>query len=41
MVGRLSEELGEVANKQQDDVSDTALSSYKNRLLEPGFRCIL
>lgn len=41
MVGRLSEALAEVANKQQDDVSDTALISYKNRLVEPSFRCIL
>lgn len=41
MAGRLSEALAEVANKQQDDVSDTALISYKNRLVEPSFGCIL
>lgn len=41
MVGRLSAVLGEGANKQQDDVSDTAPISYKKRLVEPGFRCIL
>ena len=41
MVGRLSAALGEVANKQQDDISDTAPISYKRRLVEPGFRCSL
>lgn len=40
MVGRLSTALEE-ANKQRDDISDTAPISYKRRLAEPGFRCIL
>jgi len=40
MVGRLSAAL-EVAHKQQDDIPDTVPFSYKKRLVEPVFRCIL